>query len=334
MIPQRTLGRRGPAVSAVGLGTMGMSEGYYGPSDDDANADTIRHAVELGVSLIDTADIYGAGGHNEMLVGRALEGIRDRVVLATKTGLVVSPEGLAVDARPERIRRALEDSLRRLRVDHVDLYYLHRIDPAVPVEESVGAMSSLVEAGLARHIGLSEVGPAILRRAHAIHPIAAVQSEYSLWNRDPEARLLPVMRELGVALVAFSPLGRGFLAGALPAPDALGEDDLRRRLPRFQGENLGRNLPIAERAAEVAGRHGATPAQVALAWVLGRGPDIVPIPGTRRRANVEANVAAAALVLDDDDRARLDDPALTPSGERYPPALMDLLDPEVRAPGA
>ena len=334
MIAQRSLGRLGPEVSAVGLGTMGMSEGYYGPSDDDANVDTIRHAVELGVSLIDTADVYGAGGHNEMLVGRALEGIRDRVVLATKTGLVVSPEGLAVDARPERIRRALEDSLRRLRVDHVNLYYLHRIDAAVPVEESVGAMSSLVEAGLVRHIGLSEVGPAILRRAHAIHPIAAVQSEYSLWNRDPEARLLPVMRELGVALVAFSPLGRGFLAGALPAPGALAEDDLRRRLPRFQGENLGRNLPIAERVAEVARRHGATPAQIALAWVLGRGPDIVPIPGTRRRANVEANVAAAALVLDDDDRARLDDPALTPSGDRYPPALMDLLDPEVRAPGA
>lgn len=330
----RTLGRRGPEVSAVGFGTMGMSEGYYGPSDDDANADTIRHAVEIGVSLIDTADVYGAGGHNEMLVGRALAGIRDRVVLATKTGLVMSPEGLAVDARPERIRRALEDSLRRLRVDHVDLYYLHRVDPAVPVEESVGAMSQLVASGLVRHIGLSEVGPATLRRAHAIHPVAAVQSEYSLWNRDPEARLLPVMRELGVALVAFSPLGRGFLAGALPPATSPGEDDLRRRLPRFQGENLGRNLPIAERVAEVAARRGITPAQVALAWVLGRGGDIVPIPGTRRRARVEANLAAAGVLLDDEDRARLDDPALTPSGDRYPPALMDLLDPEVRAPGA
>lgn len=334
MIATRTLGRRGPEVSALGLGTMGMSEGYYGPSDDDANVDTIRHAVDLGVTLIDTADVYGAGGHNEMLVGRALEGIRDRVVLATKTGLVTGAEGLSVDARPERIRRALEDSLRRLRVDHVDLYYLHRVDPRVPVEESVGAMSELVAAGLVRHIGLSEVGPSTLRRAHGIHPIAAVQSEYSLWNRDPEERLLPVMRELGVALVAFSPLGRGFLAGALPAAADLGDDDLRRRLPRFQGEHLGRNLPIAERVAEVAARHGATPAQVALAWVLGRGPDIVPIPGTRRRANLEANVAAAALALDDDDRARLDDPALAPSGDRYPPALMDLLDPEVRAPGA
>lgn len=333
MTAQRTLGRRGPVVSAVGLGTMGMSEGYYGPSDDEANVETIRHAVDLGVSLIDTADVYGTAGHNEMLVGRALDGLRDRVTLATKTGLVVSDEGLRVDARPERIRRALEESLRRLRTDHVDLYYLHRVDPAVPVEESVGAMGELVAAGLVRHIGLSEVGPATLRRAHAIHPVAAVQSEYSLWNRDPEARLLPVMRELGVALVAFSPLGRGFLAGALPDPATLGDDDMRSRMPRFQGENLGRNQPIAERVAEVAARHGATSAQVALAWVLGRGEDIVPIPGTRRRANLEANVAAASLALDDDDRARLDDPALAPSGDRYPPALMDLLDPEVRTTG-
>lgn len=331
MIPQRTLGTRGPVVSAVGLGTMGMSEGYYGPSDDDSNVDTIRHAIGLGVSLIDTADVYGAG-HNEMLVGRALAGRRDQVTLATKTGLVQSPEGLTVDARPERIRRALEESLRRLGVDHVDLYYLHRVDPRVPVEESIGAMADLVASGSVRHLGLSEVGPATLRRAHAIHPIAAVQSEYSLWNRDPEARLLPVLRELGVALVAFSPLGRGFLAGALARTGPLADDDLRSRLPRFQGENLARNQPIAERVAEVAERRGVTPAQVALAWLLDRGPDVVPIPGTRRRENVEANIAAAGLALDDADRALLDDPALAPTGDRYPPALMDLLDPEVRQP--
>ena len=317
-------------MSAIGLGTMGMSEGYYGPSDDDSNVVTIRRAIALGVSLIDTADVYGAG-HNEMLVGRAIAGRRDEVVLATKTGLVQSAEGLAVDARPERIRRALHDSLRRLGVDHVDLYYLHRIDPRVPVEESIGAVAALVAEGSVRAIGLSEVGPATLRRAHAIHPIAAVQSEYSLWNRDPEAQLLPAMRELGVALVAFSPLGRGFLAGAVDSSEVLGEDDLRRRLPRFQGEHLTTNLPIAGRVAEVAARRGVAPAQVALAWLLGQGPDVIPIPGTRKVANLEANVAATALTLDDDDRARLEDPGLAPSGERYPPALMDLLDPELRA---
>lgn len=332
MLPLRRIGRHGPAVSALGLGTMGMSEGYYGSSDDASSVATIRHAVDLGVSLIDTADVYGTAGHNEMLVGRALEGVRDRVTLATKTGLVQTPEGLAVDARPERIRRAAEESLRRLRAERIDLYYLHRVDPRVPVEESVGAMAGLVAEGLVAHIGLSEVGPATLRRAHAVHPIAAVQSEYSLWNRDPEALLLPVMRELGVALVAFSPLGRGFLAGALAGGGALDEDDMRRRLPRFQGDNLARNRPIAERVAEVATRHGATAAQVALAWVLGRGDDVIPIPGTRRRENLESNVAAAALRLDPEDLARLDDPGLAPSGDRYPPELMDLLDPEVRAP--
>ncbi len=330
MIPQRTLGRRGPEVSAIGLGTMGMSEGYYGPSDDASSIATIHRAVELGVSLLDTADVYGAG-HNERLVGRAVQGLRDRVVLATKTGLVQTDDGaLGVDARPERIRRALDQSLGRLGVDHVDLYYLHRVDPRVPVEESIGAMAELVAAGKARHLGLSEVGPGTLRRARAIHPIAAVQSEYSLWNRDPERRLLPVMRELGVALVAFSPLGRGFLAGALARPGTIGDDDMRRDMPRFQGENLERNRPIAERVAEVAERHGATPAQVALAWLLGRGPDVIPIPGTRKIANLEGNVGAATLALDDEDRARLDDPALAPAGDRYPPALMSLLDPEVR----
>ncbi len=287
-----------------------------------------------GVSLIDTADVYGAAGHNEMLVGRALVGLRDRVVLATKTGLVQSAGGLAVDGRPQRIRRALEESLRRLRVDHVDLYYLHRVDPKVPVEESVGAMADLVGAGLVRHLGLSEVGPATLRRAHATHPIAAVQSEYSLWTRDPEERLLPVMRELGVALVAFSPLGRGFLAGALGPAGELAEDDLRRGCPASRAGTSRAISRLAERVAEVARRHGVAPAQIALAWVLGRGADVDPHPGHPAREHVEANVAAAALELDDDDRRRLEDPALAPVGERYPPALMDLLDPEVRPPGA
>ncbi len=308
---------------------MGMSEGHYGPSDDASNEATIRHAIELGVSLIDTADVYGAG-HNELLVGRALAGRRDRVTLATKTGLVRFSAGLGVDARPQRIRRALEESLRRLAVDRVDLYYLHRIDPRIPVEETVGAMSDLVAEGLVGHLGLSEVGPATLRRANRIHPIAAVQSEYSLWTRDVEESMLPAMRELDVALVAFSPLGRGFLTGALDAVGSFADDDIRSLLPRFQGANLERNRPIAERVAEVAGRRGVTPAQVALAWLLDRGPDVIPIPGTRRRENVEINVAAAVLALDDDDRALLDDPTLAPVGERYPPDLMDLLDPEVR----
>jgi aryl-alcohol dehydrogenase-like predicted oxidoreductase len=248
-------------VSALGLGTMGMSRGYYGPSDDDSNVATIHRAIELGVSLIDTADVYG-DGHNETPVGRVLAGRRDRVTLATKTGLVQSDEGLSVDARPERIRRALHESLGRLGVERVDLYYLHRVDPRVPVEESIGAMADLVA------------------------------------ERSP----------------------------------SLGDDDLRSRLPRFQGANLESNLPIADRVAEVAARRGATPAQVALAWLLDRGPEVIPIPGTRRRENLEANVAAAALELDDDDRALLDDPALAPAGDRYPAALMDLLDPEVRRP--
>ncbi len=331
--PTRALGTGGPRVGPVGLGTMGMSPGYYGPVDDDESIATIRHAIDRGVTLIDTADVYG-DGHNERLVGRALAGRRDAVVLATKTGLVNGPEGLGVDARPERIRPALEASLARLGTDHVDLWYLHRVDPRVPVEETVGAMAELVDAGMVRRIGLSEVGPATLRRAAAVHPIAAVQSEYSLWNRDPEDALLPALRVAGAALVAFSPLGRGFLAGAAPEAEELAGDDLRRRLPRFTGEHRDRNRPIADRVRRVAARHGATPAQVALAWVLGRGSDVIPIPGTRRAANVDANVAAAALALDEDDRALLDDPALAPSGERYPPALMDLLDPEVRPGGA
>lgn len=324
-MPTRRLGRDGPQVSAVGLGAMAMSDGYYGAGDEAEAVATIRRALEIGVTLLDTADVYG-GGHNEELVGRALAGRRDEVVLCTKTGLVGAGADLAVDARPERIRTAIDDSLRRLGTDHVDLWYLHRIDPRVPVEESIGAMGELVAAGKVRHLGLSEASPATVRRAHAVHPIAAVQSEYSLWNRDPEAEVLPALRELGVALVAFSPLGRGFLAGAVPSAEGLGEGDLRRALPRFQQGNLEANRPIAARAAEVAERRGVTPAQVALAWLLSRGPDVVPIPGTRRRGHLETNAAAAAVELTGEDLTALDDPALAPVGERYPPSLMRLLD--------
>jgi aryl-alcohol dehydrogenase-like predicted oxidoreductase len=324
-LPTRRLGRDGPEVSALGLGTMAMSGGYYGDRDEDEAIATIRRAIEIGVTLLDTADVYGAGD-NEELVGRALHGLRDRAVVATKTGLVGAGADLTVDARPERIRGAIDDSLRRLGTDHVDLYYLHRVDPRVPVEETIGAMAELVAAGKVRHLGLSEASPATIRRAHAVHPIAAVQSEYSLWNRDPEAEVLPVLRELGISLVAFSPLGRGFLAGAVRGDARFGKDDLRSVLPRFQPENLAGNQPIAERVAEVAARHGASPAQVALAWLLSRGPDVVPIPGTRRRAYLEANAAAAALELEAGDVAGLDDPALAPVGDRYPPSLMRLLD--------
>jgi aryl-alcohol dehydrogenase-like predicted oxidoreductase len=309
---------------------MGMSPGHYGHVDQREATATLRRAVELGVGLVDTADSYGTDGHNERLVGRALRGIRDRVVLATKTGLVRDGDRLAVDARPERIREAAAASLRRLRVERIDLFYLHRVDPAVPVEESVGAMAELVERGMVAMLGLSEVGPETLRRAASVHPIAAVQSEYSLWHRDPEGGLRDRMRELGTTLVAFSPLGRGFLAGSASDEADLGEDDMRRRLPRFTGDHLRRNRPIADRVAEVARRHGATAAQVALAWLLDRAPDAVPIPGTRRRAHLEANLAALDLRLDDADRALLDDPALTPSGDRYPPSLMALVDPEAR----
>jgi aryl-alcohol dehydrogenase-like predicted oxidoreductase len=324
-LPARLLGRDGPAVSALGLGTMAMSGGYYGARDEAEAIATIRCAIEIGVTLLDTADVYG-GGHNEELVGRALQGLRERAFLATKTGLVGSGADLAVDARPERIHTAIDDSLRRLGSDHVDLYYLHRVDPRVPVEETIGAMAELVAAGKVRHLGLSEASPSTIRRAQAVHPIAAVQSEYSLWNRDPEAEVLPVLRELGIALVAFSPLGRGFLVGAVRPDTELADDDLRSRLPRFQGANLMGNQPIAERVAEVAAHAGASPAQVALAWLLSRGPDVVPIPGTRRRTYLEANAAAASLRLADDDLARLDDPALAPVGDRYPPSLMKLLD--------
>lgn len=324
----RELGRSGLVVSALGLGAMGFS-GTYGGADDDESVRTIRHALDMGVTFIDTADVYGAG-HNERLVGMAIAGRRDDVVLATKCGFVSSPvaDAPAIDGSPEHVRRAIDDSLARLGVDHVDLYYLHRVDPRVPVEETVGAMADLVAEGKVRYLGLSEVGAQTLRRAHAVHPIAAVQNEYALWTRGAEDEILPALREVGAGLVAFSPLGRGLLAGAVSPDRDLDEGDLRSRLPRFQGENLDANLVISRAVAEVATRRGATPAQVALAWVLHRDECIVPIPGTRRAERVAENVAAVDLVLTPAEITALEEASSSDrvAGARYTEALQRLAD--------
>jgi aryl-alcohol dehydrogenase-like predicted oxidoreductase len=327
-VGRRRLGRGGLEVSALGLGCMGMSDAYGVPDEAEALR-TLDRALELGVTFWDTADVYGVGA-NERLVGHALAGRRDRVELATKFGNVREPGGSygAVDGRPEYAREACDASLARLGVDHIDLYYLHRVDPQVPVEETVGAMAELVAAGKVRHLGLSEAAPATIRRAHAVHPIAALQSEYSLWHREPEAEVVPALRELGIALVPFSPLGRGLLAGGLAPGADLEASDLRRSLPRFQGGNLERNLELAERVRELAERRGATPAQLALAWVLAQGDDVVPIPGTKRRAYLEDNAAADALALDEADLAALDAafPPGAAAGDRYPEFLERLVD--------
>src|SRR5262249_15865648 len=279
----RKLGAAGPSVSALGLGCMGMSQSY-GATDDDESIRTLHRALDLGVTLIDTADAYGKGA-NEILVGRAIRDRRDDVVLATKFGLVPPAAGgpaTDVDGRPERVRPCCEASLRRLGAAVIDLYYLHRVDPQVPIEDTVGAMADLVREGKVRYLGLSEAGPASLRRAHAVHPIAALQSEYSLWTREPERAVLPACRELGIGFVAFSPLGRGFLTGAVTAIDALAPNDVRRKLPRFQEDNLPRNAALLERLEAEAARQGCSATQVALAWLLAKGRDIVPIPGTKR----------------------------------------------------
>lgn len=326
----RQLGRLGPRVSALGLGCMGIS-GSYGIPDAEEGIRTIHRALELGVTFFDTADVYGPAPHaNEELVGRALEGHRDSVILASKCGFVPADgvTGNRVDGSPKHIRAACEESLRRLNVDTIDLYYLHRVDPRTPVEESVRAMAGLVDEGKVRFLGLSEVHPNTLRRAHAVHPITAVQSEYSLWTRDPEQGVLAACRELGVGFVPFSPLGRGFLSGKVRTLDNLPEDDFRRSLPRFQGENLGRNLPLADRLTELARAKGCTPAQLALAWLLHRGPDIVPIPGTKHRRYLEENVAAADLELSDADVVAIEQAVRVDqvAGERYTPERMALLD--------
>jgi aryl-alcohol dehydrogenase-like predicted oxidoreductase len=321
---QRTLGRQGLAVPALGLGCMGMSE-FYGGADERESIATLHRALELGVTFLDTADMYGPF-RNEELVGRAIRDRRDRVVLATKFGNERRADGswVGVNGRPDYVRAACDGSLRRLGVDRIDLYYQHRVDPKVPIEETVGAMAELVRAGKVRHLGLSEAAPATLRRAHAVHPIAALQTEYSLWSRDPEDEILPTVRALGIGFVAYSPLGRGFLTGRFRRFEDLPPDDYRRQSPRFEGENFDRNLQLVERIRELAAEKGAKPSQLALAWVLAQGKDVVPIPGTTTRAHLEENVAATRIALSGEDLARID--AVAPkgaaAGERYHAAGM------------
>jgi aryl-alcohol dehydrogenase-like predicted oxidoreductase len=319
---KRTLGQ-GLEVSALGLGCMGMSE-FYGTTDEDEAIRTIHRALELGVTFLDTSDMYGPYT-NERLVGRAIADRRDGVVLATKFGIVRDPDNprnRGVDGSPEYVRSAIDGSLQRLGVDHVDLYYQHRVDPDTPIEETVGAMKELVDAGKVRHIGLSEASPETIRRAHAVHPVTAVQTEYSLWSRDVEDDVLPTLRELGIGLVAYSPLGRGFLSGAIRSLDDLDENDYRRFSPRFQGENFDRNLALVDRIAELAAEKGVTPSQLALAWVLSQGEDIVPIPGTKRVERLEENVAAADIELSPEERERIAEALPEASGERYDEAGM------------
>jgi aryl-alcohol dehydrogenase-like predicted oxidoreductase len=314
----RPLGSLGLISSAVGLGCMGMSE-PYGALDDSESVATIRRAIELGVTMIDTADMYGPFT-NEQLVGAAIAARRDEVVLATKFGLVRDPSDPAprgVNGRPEYVLECCDASLRRLRVDHIDLYYQHRVDPGVPIEETVGAMAELVAAGKVRFLGLSEASAQTIRRAHAVHAISAVQTEYSIWSRDVEDEVLPALRELGIGLVAYSPLHRGFLGGRIGALEQLAEGDIRHRYPRFAAENFVRNRALVERLAEIAGEHECSPAQLAIAWVLAQGEDIVPIPGTKRREYVQQNVEAAELALSAEDLARIAQAAGDPAGDRY-----------------
>jgi len=320
----RRLGHSQVNVSAIGLGCMGMSE-FYGPRDDEQSTATIHRALDLGISFLDTADAYGLG-HNEELVGRAIRGRRDEVVLATKFGNVRSADGAWIDVcgRPDYAQQQCEASLKRLGVDVIDLYYQHRVDANVPIEETVGAMKRLVEQGKVRHLGLSEAAPTTIRRAHATHPIAALQTEYSLWTRDPETDVLPTCRELGITFVAYSPLGRGFLSGNIKEIDHLPANDYRRNNPRFQGENLRRNLELQRRVEELAAGKGCNPAQLALAWLLAQGDDIVPIPGTKRRKYLEENAQAVSLKLSPQDLARIDQalPRGATSGARYPESAM------------
>lgn len=323
----RKLGRNGPEVSAVGLGCMGMSA-FYGGADEAQSIAVIHRALDLGVTLFDTAEMYGPHT-NEVLLGKALKDRRDEAFIATKFGINRQPDGSAItDGSPANVRRAVEGSLSRLGVDHIDLYYQHRIDPNTPIEETVGAMAELVKEGKVRFLGLSEAAPATLRRAHAEHPITALQTEYSLWSRDPEDELLGVVRELGIGFVPYSPLGRGFLSGEIKSIDDLAPDDFRRTNPRFAGANFQKNLDLVDAVGAIAADKGVTAAQLALAWVLAQGEDLVPIPGTRRISTLEQNAAAADIVLTPDDLARIEAvfPRGAAAGERYAPGGMSSLN--------
>ena len=326
--PRRRLGRSDLEVSALGLGCMGMSE-FYGPADDTASLAVLNHAVDIGINFLDTADMYGVG-RNEMLLARLLQTRRDEVVIATKFGNTRAPDGafLGVNGSPDYVRQCCDASLKRLGVDHIDLYYQHRVDRSVPIEDTVGAMAELVRAGKVRHLGLSEAAPATIRRAQAVHPIAALQTEYSLWTRDVEAEILPLCQQLGIGLVPYSPLGRGFLTGAIRDTGQLAADDWRRNNPRFQAENLAHNLALVDAVTALAAARGCTPAQLALAWLLSRGPQVVPIPGTRSIARLDENAASAALTLTADELARLAAVlALQPvAGTRYPAPAMAALN--------
>ena len=325
---KRKLGKQGLTVSAIGLGCMGMSE-FYGPADEKKSIETIHQALDLGITFIDTADMYGPY-KNEKLVGKALAGQREKVILATKFGIVRTgePGVRSVNGKPEYVKSACDASLQRLGVDHIDLYYQHRVDPEVPIEDTVGAMADLVQAGKVRFLGLSEANPQTIRRAYQVHPISALQTEYSLWTRDPEDEILETIRDLGIGFVAYSPLGRGFLTGRFKKFDDIPEDDYRRHSPRFQGENFRKNLDLVKKVSEIAKRKGVKPGQLALAWVLAQGKDIVPIPGTTIPEHLKENLEALNIKLSEEDLAEINQvmPEGIASGLRYPESMMHFIN--------